>query len=52
MRLYGLASGGSRVLEEVGRRGDLSAGEVEKDKPVANIAAYRVIIISGIFFFF
>lgn len=54
--LYGLARVGSRVLEQVegegGRAGDLSAGEVEKDKPVANIAAYRVIIISGIFFFF
>lgn len=44
--LYGLARGGSRVLEG---GGDLSAGEVEKDKPVANIAAYGVIIISGIF---
>lgn len=49
--LYSLARGGSRVLEEVGGGGgDLSAGEVEKDKPVANIAAYGVIIISGIFF--
>lgn len=51
--LYSLARGGSRVLEELGGggrgEGDLSAGEVEKDKPVANIAAYGVIIISGIF---
>lgn len=39
------------MLEEVGRGEgcDLSAREVEKDKPVANIAAYGVIIISGIF---